>query len=127
MGVKLLSISYVAVVVVECVLGSSSGSFWKCVRALASKAKPFPHDVLSLLGRHCVDVHRVQVLLAMIKIEPSRSFIVHLLVIRVGSHVVPCVLLMALCIRMKLFWSCIAHLYHSSSVVGGVGRDMIFV
>ena len=64
------------------VSGNVSGLF-------ASKAKPFPHDVFSLLGRHCVDVHRIRVLLAVIKIELSRSVVVRLLVVRVGSRLVP--------------------------------------
>ena len=92
MGVKLLSFPLLlwwwwwwwcaSLVLLRAVSENVSGLF-------ASKAKPFPHDFFSFLGGHRVDVHRIQIFLAMIKIEPSRSFVVRLLVVRVGSRVVP--------------------------------------
>ena len=45
-------------------------------------------DVISFLGGHRVDIHCVWVLLAMIEVEPSRSSVVRLLVVRVGVRIV---------------------------------------
>ena len=88
MGMKLLSLLWwwwwrcASLVLLRAISGNVSGLF-------ASKAKPFPHDVVSILGSHYVDVHRIWVFLAVIKIELLRSFVVRLLVVRVGSRMVP--------------------------------------
>ena len=107
--------------------GMESGIVCSVSRLSAFEAKSLLHIFSSFLSGHVVDVHGIRVF-GWIEIKLSR-ILSSLFVCVTASCVlgVDCpprvlVLAIALRMRMKLFWSLMAHLYQSSRSVGCSGN-----